>query len=162
MKTIASTPGAGVFRTVASILIIVLFTLYFLYKTDDLSKQAEIIAVQRTVSEINVALSLVVYDLAVNRRLDKLTVLDNQNPFYYLALSQEIPESYFGVVSNKSDIDKNGWFYSLADQLVIYHSQEGDNHRYRLKFTYSDINGSGSFESSGDSITSLLMQKASD
>ncbi len=161
MKTLSSHPGAGVFRSVVLIVLVTLFALYFLIKTDELSEQTELVAVQRTVAEINIALSLVVYDLAVNKRLDKLTELENQNPFYYLALSQDLPDNYYGVVRKESDVTKNGWFFCLSDQRVIYHSRVNGNYHYRLKFSYSDNNGSGSFEPSGDKITGLLMQKAS-
>jgi len=161
MKEVASVPGASLFRSIASIILITVFTVFFLYKTDELSSQAELVAVQRTVNQINVALSLVVYELAIKKNLDRLNVVNNQNPFYYLAISQELPENYFGVVRSETEIDKNGWFYEQLNQRVVYRSRENINYRYQLKFTYSDTNNSGSFESSEDKVTGLVMQQAS-
>ena len=160
MKTVASHPGAGAFRSIASIILITILVVFFLNKTDELSAEAERVAIRGTVNEINIALSLVVYQLAVENKLDRLNALDNQNPFYYLALSQKLPENYFGVVNLEADIDKNGWYYVQPKKQVVYQARDNVAHRYSLRFIYNDINGSGQFEPGQEKITNLIMQKA--
>ncbi|MBC8210574.1 MAG: hypothetical protein H8E21_05855 [Gammaproteobacteria bacterium] len=158
MRTISSHPGAGLFRSVVSIVIIVIIATYFLYKTERLSRDAEIIAMQNMVNEINSALSLVVYQLAMNKNLAGLSRLDQQNPFYYLALSQRLPEKYRGVVSSEADITQSGWYFSQSDSAVVYRGSDDQNFKFELNFRYSDRNNSGEFEPENDTITSLMMQ----
>jgi len=158
MKTIGSHPGAGLFRSVFSIIIIVIIAAYFLYKTERVSRDAEIVAMQSMVNQINSALSLVVYQQAMNRNLAILSRLDQQNPFYYLALSQKLPEKYRGVVNSEASISRSGWYFSSSDSAIVYRTSGDESFRFELKFSYSDRNRSGKFEPESDSITSLLLQ----
>jgi hypothetical protein len=112
MKRQASHPRSSIFIATISILIISIAISIFLNKTDGMTEQVDLIASQKMVNEINVALALVVYNLAVNNSLEKLNDLNKSNPFNYLALNQSLPDNYFGVIDSDEKIDRNGWFYS--------------------------------------------------
>jgi len=158
MKTISSHPGAGLFRSVATIIIIVTIAAYFLYKTERLSRDSEIVAMQSMVNQINSALSLVVYELAINKNLANLSRLDQQNPFYYLALSQRLPETYRGVINSEAEISRSGWYFSRSDSTVVYRTSGDESFWFKLSFNYSDRDNSGEFDPDNDSITSLMVQ----
>jgi len=160
MPEIQSQPGARLFRTFSSLILILLLAFLFLSSNEELSQAAEAVHVNQTVNEINTALALAVYTLAVNKSLDRLVLLDNQNPFYYLALNQGIPPNYHGEVSSVQDMGSSGWYFLKPKGLVIYHSANS-RYAYRLSFDYSDTNLSGAFEPILDKINSLQIIKAS-
>ena len=161
MKRIASHPGANVFRTVVSILIISVATSVFLYKTDEMSNQVDLIASQRVVNEINTALSLVVYKLAIQGNLEELNVLDKSNPFDYLVLNQKLPDNYFGVVYVEQEIDKSGWFYASYKKQAVYNSRQGKKYWYQLDLIFNDMNNSGSFDVESEKLLGFIIKKAS-
>lgn len=160
MPEIRSQPGARLFRTFSSLILILLLASLFLSRNEELSQTAEAVHVSQTVNEINTALAFVVYTLAVNKSLDRLVLLDSQNPFFYLALNQSIPRNYHGEVSSVDDMKANGWYFLKPNGLVIY-SSRSSRYVYRLSFDYSDTNQSGAFEAESDKINSLQIVKAS-
>ena len=161
MLEIISPPGARLFRTFSALILIFLLAYLFLSENEELSQTAEDVHVRQTVNEINSALALVVYTLAVNKKLDRLVLLDNQNPFYYLALNQSIPVNYRGEVSSVHEMKDVGWYFVKSDGLVIYQSMSSTRYVYRLSFEFTDLNKSGSFDALSDKVNSLQIIKAS-
>jgi hypothetical protein len=162
MKGISSLPGALIFRAVISVLLISVVTGIFLNKTEQMTGKMDLIARQQVVNEINVALALVVYNLAVNNKLEKLNDLDKSNPFDYLALNQSLPNNYFGVVDRDEKIDRNGWFYAISKKQAVYNSRQGIKHWYQLSLIFNDINNSNTFDAGSEKLSGLQLKKASD
>ena len=127
-----------------------------------MTEQVDLIASQKMVNEINVALALVVYNLAVNNSLEKLNDLNKSNPFNYLALNQSLPDNYFGVIDSDEKIDRNGWFYSKLKKQVVYNSKQGIKYWYQLSLIFNDMNNSNTFDAESEILLGLQLRKASD
>lgn len=158
-KTIGSYPGAVRFRSYTVIIIVLtLIGLYFSY-TGQWEVRVEMAAKQKTLNEINSALALTLYQMAINRDLASLPKLDSENPFVYLAIYRPIPQNYQGTVRNIHDIKGAGWYYDLYTRFVYYVDQSGYMQRYKMVFEFEDINSSGKFEYSYDSILNLTIKR---
>jgi len=160
MRDISSYPGARIFRTAASIILVFILAGYFLVKMNDVTRQVEIVAIKKMVANMNTALSLVIYQTAVSGNLDKLNLLSNQNPFYYLAFSQGLPNDYQGVVINRSEIEQAGWYFTQEKNQVVYRSSDQEDFFFFLVFDYIDLNGTNRYEPDQDKINHLKIIKA--
>ena len=149
-----------VFRTAISVILIFVLAGIFLFKMDDVSRRVEETAVKQMLVDINTSLALVVYQTAVKRNFDRLDFLANQNPFHYLALTQDLPKDYHGEVESLSEIKRQGWYYLRDDKQVIYRNSFDENNYFFLDFSYADLNDSGRYEFEQDSIIHLVIKKA--
>lgn len=158
---IGSYPGAGKFRSLVGIIIVVILIRLFFVYTDSWEAAVELSAREKTLNEMNSALALTLYQMAIDKSLSKLSSLDKENPFVYLAIYQSLPRNYQGTVNTKFEIDKSGWYYDLETHLVYYLDRFGHVQKYNLKFEFEDRNNSGKFEYLYDSISNLSIKKAS-
>lgn len=160
MNNISSQPGAGIFRSVSSILLIFILATLFLLKMEDTSRQVEEAAIKQRVIAINTALASVIYQTAVSGNLDKLNYLNNKNPFYYLALYESLPKDYLGAVDSISEIQQQGWYYFSKDNQAIYRKIDGAILFFYLDFNYNDVNANQYYDPGKDIINALVLKKA--
>lgn len=124
MRSIASHPGAAVFRSTLVIILILICMTSFLTYTASLSSRAEQVARQRVITEIRQALAMMLYDYAIKGQLEDLKSFDRKNPFVPLAIYRQLPKNYHGAVSNVAEIKSPGWYFELNTGLVIYKSAD--------------------------------------
>lgn len=160
-NTLGSYPGALRFRFVLVIVIMVILIWVFLSHSDNWVAEVESTAQHKTLSEINSALALTLYQMAMDKNLQKLSMLDKGNPFVYLAIYQSLPLNYHGTVSSIKEVKAEGWYFDLATRLVYYRNRSGSLQEYVMVFEYKDSNNTGKYEHLIDSITNLSIKKAS-
>jgi hypothetical protein len=155
-------PGARLLRENVVVIFVVIFIGVFLSYMDTLQDDIEVVAVEKTLNEINSALALTLYQHAIEGRLNDLSLLDGENPFIYLAIHHQLPVNYAG--SFRSDSEPEGshiWYYNLDTKVVVYRSGR-ERRLFELSFQYADVNKNRQFEASVDKIKQLrLIQKMS-
>lgn len=155
--TLASIPGALVFRAlVTSVVILILMAIFFSY-VEGTQRELEQTSIVQTRQVINSALAVQFATHAVRGRLNDLNELHGGNPFEFLVDYALLPASYQGPI----DIDLGedsapGWYYLRHRGLVAYkpHFLER-NHYFAIEFDYDDLNGSGRFEAAADELKHL-------
>lgn len=142
-RSIGSHPGAGVFRSTLVIIIILLSILYFFHSTRDLGRRVETVAADRVVTEMRQALAMMLYDYAIQGRLNELERFDRENPFVPLSIYRDLPTNYHGVVSDAGGIAESGWYFDRAERVAVYRHRDPDrpDRKLSLVFVFEDLDG---------------------
>lgn len=149
MKTLASHPGASVFRSTIVIILILICIVFFFTFTDKLGQQAEEVAKDQVIAEMKQALAMMLYDYAIKGQLADLSQFDRENPFVPLAIYRELPKNYRGTISGSSEIGEFGWYFDINLRETIYVFSSGNNpsQRFVMKFKFEDQDGNGIYNS---------------
>lgn len=134
-RKISTIPGAPLFRSVLSIVIILVCILYFLSYTEKLSENVEDIARQRVVIQINNALSMMLYDYTIKGKQFELSRYDGGNPFDVLALYGVVPEIYRGVLTDLPNNPQPGWYYLENLKQVALVTQTGRSSYFAMNYS---------------------------
>ncbi|MDJ0778482.1 MAG: hypothetical protein QNJ85_11500 [Gammaproteobacteria bacterium] len=160
VPTLASVPGALLFRTLMSLLLILILIFVFFSYVDDTQREFERSAIEQTRRIIDSALAVTFASYAVEGRLDELEQLNGANPFLLLQNYRMLPASYQGEI--EQDIDAglgSGWYYLKHRRLVAYKTYHLDSYRYfRLHLNYDDRDGNGRFDPASDEFRNLQLQ----
>ncbi len=158
--TLASVPGALLFRTLLSLVLILILIVVFFSYVDDTRREFERSAIAQTRRIIDSSLAVAFASYAVKNRLDDLTELDGGNPFDLLRIYQILPAAYRGEIQR--DLDPGlapGWYYLRHRRLVVYKSHHLDTDRYfSLRLNYDDRDGNGRFDSAVDEFHNLQLE----
>jgi hypothetical protein len=158
MKSISSTPGASLFRTVGFIILVSIFIVVFLNTISGFNQRAEKIARDTVIDEINIALAFRLYQSVIDGTLDELPSIHLQNPFVVLSGSNyTVPVSYKGEVAERQPLSESGWYFDVKHGVIFFGDATNVYEGYQLQFSYQDLNGSGVFESASDQIKQLVM-----
>ena len=160
-KEIASQPDAGKFRSIATIILILICIAVFLRFTDHLSAKAEIIARDRVISDIKYSLAMMLYEYTIKGKAEELQKFDEGNPFVALAIYRSLPVNYRGAKAKIPDSPEKGWYFDLSLKQVIYISSISEVEKFQLKFLYEDVNNNVRFDRQVDVLKGLKMEKAS-
>lgn len=123
-KTISSQPGAGRFRSIFVVTIILVCIGVFLDYTSDLSIEAEQLARQKVVIDIEYSLAMMLYDYSIKGRLRDLEKFHQKNPFVPLAIYRTLPLNYHGAVVQVADSAKPGWYFEMTTNMAVYVGSE--------------------------------------
>jgi hypothetical protein len=158
MNQLTSIPGTSRFRSIlALIVLLACFTIFLLY-TAEISKKVDKIARERVINEINVALSMRLFQSTIEGRLSELSKIHKKNPFIILnGKDYEVPRDYIGQISSKGVPQISGWYYDKGQENIFYWDGDTRLFQYQLQFQYRDVNNSGRYESSKDVIEKLEM-----
>ncbi len=149
-------PGANFFRSnITAILVLVFAVILFSYISHAEKKIYEV-AIDRTVSDINAALALVMYQYIIRGETSRLPLLNGENPFVFLAMYKQLPVNYRGAVRKDTEMLINSWYYDLGLREVIYRAESGDM-RYVLKFYFDDKDFNSKFDAGVDRIEGLRL-----
>jgi len=160
-KSIASHPDAAKFRSIASIILILIFIGAFLGYTQSLTRQADRVARDRALSEIRQALAMMLYDYAIKGKLADLQKFDSENPFSLMAAYRPLPAEYKGAKATLKPGLEAGWYFDLKTRRVIWVALDGSRQKYQLHFEYEDVNRNNHFDPATDQIIGLDITKAS-
>ena len=160
-KEIASQPDAAKFRSIATIILILICIAVFLRYTDQLSEKAEIIARDRVISDIKHSLAMMLYDYTIKGKTEELQKFDEGNPFVPLAIYRGLPVNYQGAKVESPDSPEQGWYFDLSLKQVIYINSKSEFEKFYIKFLYEDVNNNGQFDRQVDVLKGLEMKKAS-
>lgn len=143
-KTISSQPGAGRFRSMLVVTIILVCAGLFLDYSSELSLEAELVAKQQVEIDIEHSLAMMLYDYSVKGSLDALKQFHHKNPFVPLAIYRSLPQNYHGVVTRLADTAKRGWYFEVATGSAIYVGAE--NSFYSMNYVIDREGGVGFLE----------------
>ena len=155
--TLASVPGALLFRTLLSIVLILILIAVFFSYVDETQREFERSAIAQTRRIVDSALAVAFATYAVKHRLSELGELDGGNPFLLLDEYQIQPTAYRGEIERDIGPDlAAGWYYLQHRRLVAYKSYHLDSDRYfGIVLDYEDQNGNGRYDSTEDRFNSL-------
>ncbi len=158
MNQVTSNPGASRFRSILALIVfLACFSIFLLY-TADVSKKVDKIARERVINEINVALSMRLFQSTIEGTLGELSKIHKKNPFIILnGKDYQVPEDYMGQISDKETPRISGWYYDKEQENIFYWDGDARLFQYQLQFLYRDANNSGRYESSEDVIENLKM-----
>ena len=158
--TLASVPGALLFRTLVSLLLILILIFVFFSYVDDTQREFERNSIAQTRRIIDSSLAVAFASYAVKGRLAELTELDGGNPFVLLRVYQMLPAAYQGEIDR--DLDGGlaaGWYYLRHRRLVAYKSHHLDTDSYfSVRLNYNDIDGNDRFDPAIDEFRNLQFQ----
>jgi hypothetical protein len=155
---ISSRPGASGFRSVCTIISILILVAIFLYSINDVNRRAATIAHYKVIDELNIALSFSFYQAAIHGKLHKFSSLHQANPFKVLpAKSYRPPQDYVREISSDSELTKAGWYFNVDSKAIYFWDDVRITESYQLQFVYSDLNQTGKFEASADKVEKLEM-----
>jgi hypothetical protein len=155
---ISSRPGASGFRSICTIISILILISVFLYSINDLNRRAITIAHDNVIDELNIALSFSLYQAAIQGKLSELTSLHQANPFKVLSgKNYQRPQDYVSEVTSESELDKAGWYFDVGSKAIYFWDEVKLTGSYQLQFIYSDLNQTGQFEASADKVEKLEM-----
>lgn len=152
--SLASVPGALVFRALLTAVAILILILVFFSYVDRTQRAFERNSIQQTERIIDGSLAVVFATYATSQRLNDLNELDGANPFDFLQLP---PLAYRGEVEGLSmGNSEPGWYYLRDRGLVAYKAFHLDSDIYfRVRLKYRDVNNSGRFEAASDEFQNL-------
>ena len=158
--TLASVPGALLFRTLLSILLILILIVVFFDYVDDTQRELERSSIAQTRRIVDSSLAVAFASYAVENRLDDLNELDGGNPFVLLRTYQVLPAAYRGEVDHDLDAEMSpGWYYLRHRRVVAYRTQFLDADRYfRLRLNYDDRDANGRFDHLEDEFRNLQFE----
>jgi hypothetical protein len=158
MKQVTSMPGAGLFRSVTVVIIFSVCVALFLVYSQDISNKTNRIAREKVISEINVALSMLLFQSTITGSLKKLPKLDRKNPFIVLSgKDYQPPRDYVGQLKVSEMPVAIGWYFDESQQNIFYWDGKSREYQYQLRFKYHDTNRDGNFDPASDFIESLTM-----
>ena len=159
--TLASVPGALLFRTLMSLLLILILIVVFFSYIDDTQREFERSSIAQTKRVIDSALAVAFASYAVESRLDELGELDGGNPFLLLQNYKMLPAAYRGEIEQDLGPDlAGGWYYLKHRRLVVYKSSHLDTDRYfSVRPNFDDRDGDGRFDSATDGFHNLQFQQ---
>ncbi len=160
-QSIGFQPGAAKFRSIAAIILILIFIGSFLGYSHALTTRVDRAARDRVISEIRQGLAMLLYAYAIKGRLADLQSLDQQNPFSLIAAYRPLPSEYKGARSRLQKNPPAGWYYDLTMRQVIWVALDGQHQVFVLRFAYDDVNGNKRFDPELDLVVGLVMKKAS-
>lgn len=148
MKTLASHPGAGVFRSTLVIIIILLCIISFFTFTARLGQRVEEIAKEQVIIEVKQALAMMLYDFAIKGRLSELSKFNEDNPFVPLAIYRDLPKNYFGTIGSETEIKHSGWYFDIAHRTAVYRysGHRIEDNRYKMTLEFEDLNEDGVYD----------------
>ncbi len=155
-------PGAKRFLHYLVVIIVFILSVIFLWYTDRLEQDIELVVIEKTLSEINTSLSVsTLVDYVAKGKLEELQFFHRGNPFVFLAVNYRLPSNYFGTVKTLEEINRQGgWYFDMTGQQVVYQSANNlGRFYYELVFQYEDNNGSGRFEKTVDELTGFYLKK---
>lgn len=133
-KEIASQPDAGKFRSIASIILILICIAVFLRYTDQLSAKAEIIARDRVISDIKHSLAMMLYDYTIKGQKESLRKFDQENPFVPLAIYRSLPANYRGVTVDLRVGETEGWYFVKKSKRLVFISKKGSRQYFLMRY----------------------------
>jgi len=134
MKTLASHPGAGVFRSVSVIIIALICISLFLFYSRNLSRDAELIAQNRVLSDIEYSLAMALYEYTIKGKQKTLKKFDGINPFVFVAMYRTLPRNYHGTRQYVGEDEAYGWYYQTSKKRAVYLSLDKIKFQYKLEF----------------------------
>ncbi len=134
----------------------------FLGYSQYLTQKADMVARDRVLSEIRQAMAMLLYDYAVQGKLEQLQKLDRENPFTLMAAYRALPKNYKGAVSAPASVLEPGWYFNLATRQVIWRSRDDKQLSYALEFEYEDMNHNHRFDPASDAVIGLQIKKPLD
>ncbi len=160
VPTLASVPGALLFRTLVSLLLILILVAVFFSYVDDTQREFERNSIAQTKRIIDGALAVAFASYAVEGRLDELGELDGGNPFVLLQRYQMLPVAYQGEIVQDLDADlAAGWYYLEHRRIVAYKSHHLDSDSYfSVRLNFNDGDGNGRFDPATDEFLNLQFQ----
>lgn len=117
----------------------------FLSFTSRLDREAQIIARDRVVNDINMALAMMFYDYTIKGEQENLKKFDRENPFVPLSIYSELPDNYNGSIRIKKP-EKGGWYFDLEKKSAkFYFSKdlEAPYSVYEMQYIFDDLNADG-------------------
>lgn len=152
-------PGGFIYRFVVSISLVLILTTSFFYTIENFNQQAEKIARDAVIDELNIALSFHLYRAAISGKLNDLAELQQGNPFEILAgQDYKLPENYRGEVASTQRLNKPGWYFDVDKRVIFFWHESKVMPAYQLLFAYTDLNRNGEFEAGEDRIDQLKMR----
>jgi hypothetical protein len=145
-NNISSIPGANLFRSVLTLLIILICIVSFFIYTEHLTEKANMISKQRVLIDIKYTLAMTLYDYAVQRRLADFPLLDNSNPFELMKNYRSIPENYWGEVFKVDEPDRDGWYFESSSNRVVYYSKKKGKELYVIDYIKEGDNKAGGLQ----------------
>ncbi len=133
-----SIPGSSLFKSVTSIIIIVICIVLFLNYTQGLTDKAESISRQRVLNQINYSLSMMLYDFTVKGKQQDLKKFDHENPFMVLAIYAGLPDNYYGAFQELPENPEPGWYFVKKYSQAIYIDRAA--RQYVFMVNYSQAN----------------------
>ncbi|MCK4709097.1 MAG: hypothetical protein KAU21_10810, partial [Gammaproteobacteria bacterium] len=160
MKEISSYPGAAIFRSYSSLIIVLIAVTIFLIFIDGLEKDVERIAIDKTVTEINSMLMISMLEYIVAGKMKDLSSFENSNPFVMLEKKYRFP-NYVGEVKDDKNISReSGWYFNTSNHEVFFRASYDDvKIVFRVKLYYDDVNNSGEYESRIDVARLIKLEK---
>ena len=134
MKTLASHPGAGIFRSVLVIIIVLFCISLFLFYTQNLSREAELVAQKKVLADIEYSLAMTLYEYTIKGNQRALEHFDGINPFVFVAMYRALPRNYHGTKEFVTEDDAYGWYYQTSKKLAVYLALDKTKYHYRLEF----------------------------
>jgi hypothetical protein len=155
---ISSRPGASGFRSICTIISILILISIFFYSINDLNQRATSIAHYKLIDELNIALSFSFYQAAIHGKLSELPNLHQANPFKVLpGRSYQLPQDYVREVASESELNMAGWYFDVGSKAIYFWDEVKLTESYQLQFIYDDLNQTGQFEASADKVEKLEM-----
>ena len=152
-------PGARSLRSIFALIIVIILLATITFYLVEINEQFERVAVEKTISDINSSLSLVLYKYVTEKQIDKLAELEKQNPFIYLSIFSSIPLNYKGTIGNgDNDLEKYSWYFNIESRQIIYTSRNGKR-SFAISFEYDDRNNDGKFSSENDAVKRFFLQE---
>ena len=158
VSVISSRPGSSGFRSVCTIISILILIAVFLYSINDFNRRAISIAHYKLIDELNIALSFSFYQAAIHGKLSELSSLHQANPFKVLSgKSYQRPQNYVREVACESELNMAGWYFDVRSKAIYFWDEVKLTESYQLQFIYDDLNQTGQFEASADKVEKLEM-----
>ncbi|MCP4077962.1 MAG: hypothetical protein GY744_17465 [Gammaproteobacteria bacterium] len=160
-KEIASQPDATKFRSIATIILVLICIAVFLKYTEHLSAKAGVIARDRVLSDIKYSLAMMLYDYTIKGKTEELQSFDDGNPFVVLAIYRGLPGNYRGAKAEFPENPEPGWYFDLSLKQVVYINNKSEFEKFYIKFLYEDVDQNGRFDRQLDVLKGLVIKKAS-
>lgn len=157
MKEIKSYPGASLFRSYSSLIIILIVVGMILLYLEGFEREVESAAVKKTVNEINASLALTLYQYVIKGRIQDIPNLIDSNPFELNKDSISI-NNYKGVIGSKNILKDRSWYFNRDSKEIIYHSN-GFKKIYLIEFSFNDKNSNGNYEYKIDEINGIFLKE---
>jgi hypothetical protein len=158
MKHVGSIPGALLFRSVTSIIVIVALVYTLITNIEQTEKNISNLQRENLIREMNVALSFRFLQSNVSGTQAELYSYHLGNPFELLKGNEfRVPNDYLGEVIKGQKLENPGWYFNLNEKSIFYWDRVYFEPQYQLRVDYDDLNESGRFENESDLITRLAL-----
>jgi hypothetical protein len=156
VSSISSRSSTSAFRFVGSIILIVILIAIFLNTVDSVNQRVGSIAHDKVIKELNIALSLCLYQAAIDGKMNDFPSWHRANPFKVLAgKSYKPPQDYVGEVLTDSELKQAGWYFNVNSKAIYFWDKVRLTQSYQLQLIYRDLNQTEQFEVIADKIEKL-------